>query len=147
MILGKLIEYGEDISEVLKVWEQVFKEELNHEDKVWGEELAVYGVIHDDNNNPIAAGKLVFNDNKYILDRIAVLEVERNKGYGDFLVRLLVNKAFMAGAESVNVSCSLELFGFYKKLGFNPINEKNSIQENLSMILFTSSICRKCSKI
>lgn len=147
MILGKLIEYGQDLSDVLKVWNQVFIEDKVQIELEWNEEIAIYGVIHDADNNPLAAGKLIFTDNNYVLDKIGVIESERKKGYGDFLVRLLVNKAFMSGAECVYVNISFQLVEFYKKFGFRAINEKNSIQEKVNMILFTSSICRKCSKM
>lgn len=147
MILGKLIEYGQDTTDVLKIWEQVFMDDALQIQLEWKDEIAIYGVVHDENNNSLAAGKLIFTDNKYILDKIAVLETERKKGYGDFLVRLLVNKAFMSGAECVYATISSDLIEFYKKFGFKAINENNCIQKKLNMILFTSSICRKCSNI
>jgi len=146
MIQGRLIEYGQDLSDIEKVWESVFPQKIN-DTLQWGSEIAVYGVIHDSQNNPLAAGKLIFLDGKYELSKIAVLETERNKGYGDFLAKLLVNKAFMSGADCVYATSDLNSFDFFRKLGFQLINEKSSIQEKLNMILFTSSICRKCSKI
>jgi N-acetylglutamate synthase-like GNAT family acetyltransferase len=113
----------------------------------WGDEIAIYGVIHDEEYKPLAAGKISLLNGRYELSNIAVLEPERNKGYGDFLVRLLVNKAFMSGAECIYTTTSTNTVGFFEKLGFKILNEKSSIQELLNMILFTSSICRKCSKI
>lgn len=147
MIQGKLIEYGQDLSDISKIWKNVFPQEMKNINLKWEDEISVYGVIHDEYCNPLAAGKLFLLDGKYILDKIGVLESERNKGYGDFLVRLLVNKAFMSGAECVYINTELEFVEFFNKFGFKPINEKNSIQKKLNMILFTSSICRKCSKI
>lgn len=147
MIQGKLIEYGQDLSEISKVWNSIYPDEMNGIDLKWGDEIAIYGVIHNNDANPVAAGKLVISDGRYEISNIAVIEKERNKGYGDFLVKLLINKAFISGAECVYTSVTHNCIEFFEKIGFKIINEKNSIQELLNMILFTSSVCRKCSKI
>ncbi len=146
MIQGKLIEYGQDLSDITKIWNSVFSQDKDIS-LTWGDEIAIYGVIHDKDTKPLAAGKLVISDGRYEISSIAVLEEERNKGYGDFLVKLLVNKAFLSGAECVYTTTTHNCSEFFQKIGFKIINEKNSIQEMLNMILFTSSVCRKCSKI
>lgn len=144
MIQGKLIEYGQDLTDVEKVWNEVYKDDDNRVN--WNEEIAVYGVIHDDLGNPLAAGRLTLDNGRYILSKIAVLEEERKKGYGDFLVRLLVNKAFMSGANCVYVTVNTEVREFFSKLGFENKNKKSTIQNLENMVIFTNKLCRKCSK-
>lgn len=148
MIQGKLIEYGQDLSEISYIWNLVIKDyEEDAIVKKWDDEIAIYGIIHNKNNNPIASGKLSIIDGRYEISEIAVLEEERNKGYGDFIVKLLINKAFMSGAECVYTTTPIKYKEFFEKIGFKIINENISIQNMLNMILFTSDICRKCSKI
>ena len=71
----------------------------------------------------VATGRIIIENGKYKIGRIAVLKEERGKQYGDFIVKMLVNKGFLSGAEEVYVGALKHAISFYKKIGFEECGE------------------------
>ncbi len=90
------------------------------------DDVAIHLVLYHD-EKPVATGRIVFreenNETKVFLTRIAVLEDERKKGYGEFAVRLLIRQAYDGGWESQFIHSQLSARGFYEKLGFTCFGE------------------------
>ena len=93
------------------------EEEIDELDKTV-DHLVVY-----EGESPVATGRLVYIEGKWMAGRIAVLKAHRGKKYGDLVVRLLMRRAFDLGAEEVWIHGQTQAEGFYKKLGFVPVGE------------------------
>lgn len=153
MIQGKYLYYGDDLSEVMNIRRKVFIEEQGvSEEEEFDEydDLAVHALVFDVNNEnrPVATGRVYHDGNSYRIGRIAVLKEERGKDYGDFVVRLLINKAFLSGAEEVVISAQTKAVPFYEKIGFKPYGESylEAGIEHIMMKVKVDTVCKKCQK-
>lgn len=73
---------------------------------------------------PVGTGRLVFLGDIYKIGRIAVKKEYRGKKYGDFIVRMLVDKAFAMGAKEVFVGAQKHAIDFYKTIGFEELEDE-----------------------
>lgn len=151
MIQGKLLYSSDDLSEVFRIRKIVFvdeqgiSEELERDDK---DDQAIHAIVYctEDSRIPVATGRIVYDGEVCKIGRIAVLKEYRNQGYGDFVVRLLVNKALTAGISSVVLHAQYHTVDFYKKIGF--ITEGESFYEagvkHIKMKMNPELLCGKC---
>jgi len=153
MICGKYYLGLDHMEEVAPIWEEVFVTELGiSKDIVFDDmdETAVHAVVYKDSDRtmPIAAGRLckAGEEEDYKIGRIAVRKEERGQGFGDFLVRMLVDKALMIGADRVIVASQPHAVKFYEKIGFQPTGEihKEAGIEHTVMEIRQNSICKAC---
>lgn len=83
-------------------------------------------------NRTVATGRLYWENQIYYIDDITVCKEEQGKGYGDFIVRMLVNKAFREGTREVITYSPYRLAAFFEKIGFklakNEREEKNKMK-------------------
>jgi len=78
-----------------------------------------------ENQTAVATGRIIFEeDGGCFLGRIAVIKEKRKEGYGDLVVRMLIRRAYMSGAEKQFVRAQVQAKGFYEKLGFKKISDK-----------------------
>ncbi len=152
MVQGKYLYYGDDLSEAFDIRRKVFvleqdiPEEAEFDDM---DDLSIHAIVYDvKNKKPVATGRVYHDGKNYRIGRIAVLKEERGKYYGDFVVRLLVNKAFMAGAEEVVIDAQVKAIPFYEKIGFYSYGEifKEDGIDHIKMIAKLSTFCQKCDK-
>ncbi|MGB8451085.1 MAG: GNAT family N-acetyltransferase [Anaerocolumna sp.] len=153
MVQGKYLYYGDDLSEVFKIRRKVFIDEQGiapEEEFDDYDNLAVHALVYDNTNNKkaVATGRVYHDGENYRIGRIAVLKEERGKYYGDFVVRLLVDKAFLAGAEEVIINAQVNAIKFYEKIGFIPYGDifDEAGIEHVVMKVKLNSICKKCDK-
>lgn len=120
MVKGKFLTSKDDLSEVLKIREEVFCEEQGIAKELEHDALddgAIHVLINDHDCN-VATGRLLQLQGEYFIGRVAVRKEERGKYYGDFVVRMLVDKAFRNGAKEVKIEAQKHTVPFYKKIGF-----------------------------
>lgn len=160
-IQGKFKEIGDDLSDVFEIRRKVFIEEQG---KTKSEEFdeydkeAIFCVVYEQSDNvndvlnhkpiSVATGRLVLlEDGSFKIGRIAVLKEFRGKKYGDMVVKMLVNKAFLSGAEKVYVSAQVRAKGFYETIGFEEYGDiyKEFGVEHISMVLYQGKLCTLCS--
>lgn len=153
MICGKYYLGLDHMEEVAPIWEEVFVTELGFPKEVVFDDMdetAVHAVVYKDSDRtiPIAAGRLykTGEEEDYKIGRIAVKKEERRQGFGDFLVRMLVDKALMMGADRVIISSQPHAVKFYETIGFRPTGETHieAGVEHTIMEIRQSSICRAC---
>lgn len=121
MIKGIWYHGQSDLSHAKAIRQQVFVQEQKVDAELeWdgldaeAEHLVVY-----ETDQPIGCGRLIKKENDiYYLGRIAVLKEKRGQYIGDFIVRMMVRKAFDAGAKEVQLHGQKRAEEFYKKLGF-----------------------------
>lgn len=153
MVCGKYYLGLDHIEEVMTIRRKVFMDEQGLSTFVSDEldETAVQAVAYKDMDHtiPVACGRMYpLSENVFKIGRVAVLKEERKQGYGDLIVRMLVDKAFLMGAEKVVVGAQLPAVGFYKTIGFVETSETYT-EENVThqvMELVQNSICRACQQ-
>lgn len=148
MIEGKFIHADQDLTEVFRIRREVFCEEQNiSEDEEFDEldQKALHVIISEKQEN-VAVGRLVMIEDYFKIGRIAVLKKFRGMHYGDFVVRMLVDKAFQLGAKEVHVGAQTYAIGFYEKIGFTVEGEEymESGLPHVPMKLVRGSLCTGC---
>lgn len=125
--------------------EQGFTHDVVFDDK---DDISIHAVVYDEENIPRAAGRIYFTGEDYLIGRIGVMKESRGKKLGDFLVRMLVDKAFLAGADRVIVHAQLHAVKFYEKIGFKPYGEQFTEAGVLhqSMQLKNGELLKECHK-
>lgn len=152
MIEGKYL-YGadSDLSEVFEIRKEVFVKEdgIDEKDEFDGlDTMCVHGIISVAGKN-VGTGRILFDGDEFRIGHICILKEERGKKYGDFLVRMLVDKAFLSGANEVVVGSKINAISFYETIGFETFREKyvDSLGiERVDMKLNRLSICKECKK-
>lgn len=125
-IQGKYLLGGLDnIEECFVIRKKVFGEEQqflsasleNLEDRE-----AIFALAYEVNERgeqvSVATGRLIFLEDKFKIGRIAVKKEFRGKHYGEFIVQMLLEKAFSMGAKEVFVGAQAHAISFYERLGF-----------------------------
>ena len=131
-IQGKYLLGGlHDISECLAIRNEVFggeqqflvaaSENLEYKDAIF---VLAYETNEVGEEVPVATGRLIFLEDRFKIGRIAVKKECRGKHYGDFVVRMLLDKAFSMGAKEVFVGAQSHAISFYEKIGFERQEEE-----------------------
>lgn len=117
---------GKNLKDVHTIRKEVFIVEQNtkEEEELDGyDDFAVHLLVCD-NNRPVATGRIIIVDGICLLGRIAVLKQFRKQGFGDFVVRLLIRKAFEMSFERQELHAQTHAIDFYKKIGFVPYGDE-----------------------
>ncbi len=148
MIRGMFIRGDENLEIPFLIRDKVFCEAqgMSKEyefDKLDQESLHV---LVFDGENPVATGRLYQKNDYFKIGRIAVLSEHRGKQFGDFVVRMLVDKAFTLGAKEVWVGAQVRVIKFYESIGF--IKEGNEYIEegilHVNMKIIKGGLCKGC---
>lgn len=137
MIFGKWYDAKDNLKDAYEIRTKVFVEEQNISKNIEfdnKDKFSNHLVVYKD-NMPVATGRLLIENNKYVLGRIAVLKEERGNKYGDLILRMLIRKAFDLGADIIELHSQLSAVEFYKKLGFKivgkPYEEASILHVNM----------------
>jgi ribosomal protein S18 acetylase RimI-like enzyme len=135
LIQGKLLSHGNDLSDVYMIRRKVFIEEMKipETDEYDGQDdLAMHVIVYEEagSKQAVATGRIIFDGESCQIDHVAVLKEFRNRQYGDFAVRMLLNKAFTSGIHVVRSMVCFDSVAFFEKLGFKIISEKRIYQNN-----------------
>lgn len=155
-IQGKLIQATDRLEEVISIRNKVFVEEYKipyDEEFDQTDNIAIHALAyesHEDKANTkkaVATGRIIYDGDECTIDKVAVLKDQRNKGYGDFIVRLLLNKAFMSGIKKVYALSYEESRGFYEKIGFimEDNGDMNINGSKSRMLIDINSLRKKCT--
>lgn len=161
MTQGKLLSYDDDLTEVFHIRRRVFVEELNNPEEIEFDELdntAIHAIVYekdtdskDIDNNPqsniaVATGRIIYDGEKCYISHICVLHEHRKKKYGDFAVRMLLNKGFASGVDEVSLITPNLLEVFFKKIGFKKVGETFTMngQEYQTMIIHLNDLKTAC---
>ena len=83
----------------------------------WEEEISEHLTIYE-NGKPVAVGRILRHNDKFILGRIAVLKEHRGRGFGRLVTQALIDKSIEMGAREMELSSQTHAMGLYAKLGF-----------------------------
>lgn len=161
-IQGKILKPGDELKEAIDIRKKVFIEEYGIPyDKEFDDfdMLAIHAVAYErddaakkadreDKKIAVATGRIIFDGENYKIDKVAVLKEYRNKKYGDFIVRLLLNKAFISGINEVDADAFASSEGFFKKIGFIRVSDEfleNGIKK-YKMTISSKNLLKNCRK-
>ena len=103
MIQGKYLAGKDDLGPVYELRKEVFQRELGlaaEMDRDGKDDLAVHAIACL-GENTVAAGRIFFDGERFTISHVAVKKEFRRQGYGDFVVRLLINRAMLAGVDDI----------------------------------------------
>lgn len=151
MVFGKFLSPLDDFTECHKIRREVFIEEqgVSEEDEYDGTDAMNMHLLVSDGEKYVATGRISLIDGIYKISRVAVLKSERGKYYGDFAVRMLCDRAFQNGAQSVFINSQTHAVRFYKSIGFEEIGDEfmeagiPHVKMELKKCKFTSK-CGNC---
>ena len=153
MICGRYYLGLDHMDEIAPIRREVFGEEQGIKENILfdeTDETAIQAVVYKDINRtmPVGVGRLFKTEdsNEYKIGCIAVKKEERGQGYGDFIVRMLVDKALLMGADRVLVGAQQQAVAFYEKIGFRPVGERY-IEDGIARTLLEirqGTICKAC---
>lgn len=149
VVKGVYLNGENDLTDAINIRRKVFIEEqqVAEEIEIDGmDPYAIHAVAYVE-NKAVATGRIIYDGDTYKIGRVAVLKEERGKQYGDFIMRMLIDKAFLHGAQEVILGAQLHAVGFYEKLGFEPYGEVFSEAgiEHIHMKLKNGNLCKKCN--
>ncbi|MDR1533008.1 MAG: GNAT family N-acetyltransferase [Clostridiales bacterium] len=84
----------------------------------WLEESGVYNLNIYEDGERAALGRLTVRDSVCKIAYMVVFSEHRGKKYGDFLMRLLIRRAYELGCREQYVDIPAELVDFFKKYEF-----------------------------
>jgi len=121
MINEKWIQGAGDLVDAHYIRQVVFMDEqnvpLDEEMIPWEDEISLHLVLYN-GEEAAATGRIFMKDDKFVLQRIAVIKKERGKGLGRLVTQKLIDKCFEMGAEEITLSSQTHAVGLYEKLGF-----------------------------
>lgn len=127
MLEGKYLLFGDCYDDVNKIRKQCISTSIA--DVMDNEALHV--IVYED-KQPIACGRMLICEDRYIFDHIYVINEKRNNKIGDFTVRLLIEKANLMCAKEIIVLCEDNNKMFFETLGF--LESKEPSKDNLEGI-------------
>jgi N-acetylglutamate synthase-like GNAT family acetyltransferase len=153
LIQGKFLSFGNDLSDVYMIRRKVFVEELNGLQEIElddQDDMSMNVIVYEEvgNMRPVATGRIIFDGTSCMIDQIAVLKEFRNKRYGDFTVRMLLNKAFTSGIHNVECITPAEIKEFFESIGFHTTDIEIMVnsQKCYKMLINESDIMTACNK-
>lgn len=153
LIEGKLLSFGSDMSDVNSIREKVFLEEMRlPEDIIFDsqDDMSMQVIVYEKSGSKkaVATGRIFFDGTNCEISHVAVLKDYRHKKYGDFTVKMLLNRAFTAGIDQVNCIAFSETVPFFQSIGFHIIG--NEMIENnrkcYKMLINETDIIKACQK-
>lgn len=124
MIIGKWIPEEGDLTEVNRIRAEVFADSpaiAAHGARP--DAFCMYALVCTPDGEPAAVGTALFDGTEYTIAGLGVRKAERGNGYGDFLLRMLLDRALASHARKVFCDAPAGTEGFFTRLGFVPCGE------------------------
>ena len=152
-IQGKMLSGNQDFKDAFDIRRKVFIEEqgISENDEFNIMDLAaMHAIVYEDGEytKAVATGRILFDGETCKIGKICVIKEFRNRKYGDFTVRMLLNKAFTAGISEVYLDSQKSTVEFYRKIGFNIIGSE-FLKANIlhqKMMINVRNIVTTCNK-
>lgn len=120
MVFGKLVsgsEKNEQTRQVAEIRSRVLEQECGLKIEAEPEAFCMYALAYE-GDAPVATGGIAFDGESYRIQEVAVLPEFRRKKYGDFIVRLLIDKAMMSGAQTIEADVLQGAEALFQEVGF-----------------------------
>ena len=121
MIRGIYLSYNDDLTDVHSIRKAVFTDELGVPADVESDDndmMAMHALLEAE-GGMVATARMKFDGDTFELDRVAVLPDHRRNGYADFVVRMLLDKVFLAEGKTILANVTKEAVPFFETIGFS----------------------------
>ncbi|MCD7981862.1 MAG: GNAT family N-acetyltransferase [Clostridiales bacterium] len=146
MVFGKFVTEEKDINLVREICKQVFRQEYGPDlSGVTADEFCLSALVFA-GEEPAGMGRIFFDGTDFKIMEVAVLPEYRGEKYGDFMVRLLIDRAMMSGAREICLDALPGTEGFFRTIGFEAEGkpyEEGGISRQ-PMVLHTDRIHKCC---
>lgn len=149
-IEGKYINGIDDLSVIYELRNTVLGDThcnpaqyFNMDTRMICDEMAIHAVAKVE-GKIVGCATLFYDGEVYLIDGVSVLEEERRKKYGDFLVRMLVDRAFQNQASSIVSYVPENIVPFFSSIGFEAKEQNDSV---VRCELYRGGLCRECSRL
>ena len=146
-VKGIYLNGTDDLSDVFKLRTKIFDSSetdfsnyFDIDTSLYAENLAIHSLVIDENEY-VGCGSLYYDGEHFVLDRVGVLTEKRRQKIGDFLVRMLIDKAFQLGPNTVYVYCKEDVIPFFASIGFD-IEKKE--KDLVKMAITEKHVCKAC---
>lgn len=124
MLKGKYLSIQDDLSEVYRVRQEVFEvEQKMPQERDDLDAISMHVILYDDDVT-VGTGRIAFDGETFEISKVAVLADRRRQGYGDFIVRMLLDRAFQAGGTEIFLDAVAEAVPFFQSIGFKANGEE-----------------------
>lgn len=145
MVEGKFFSGQDDLREIYQIRREVFKEELGEKEEQDKNDAVSMHVLAYADGKPVATGRIRFDGWEFVIDKVAARKEFRGMKYGDFIVRLLIDRAMMAGTGEIKLVCQKKTIDFFRKIGFDiSVENAESDSQWNEMILNPTKIHKCC---
>lgn len=149
MVRGKFYSGQDDLTEVLDIRTQVFVEEMGIAEAIENDgqdAFCMHAVAYED-ALPVATGRISYDGWDFVISKVAVCPDQRGKKYGDFIVRMLIDKAMMANADKVQAEVFEDAEPFFETIGFVKTEDREYLagHKMIQMVLHTDAIHKCCN--
>lgn len=149
MVRGKFFSGQDDLSVIKEIRKQVFQDELAIPEVIEndGQDDFCMHVLAFDGDLPVATGRISYDGWEFVISKVAVLKEQRGKMYGDFVVRMLIDKAMMSNAQQVKLDAFEESVPFFETIGFKVVGGTGTLADKklVGMTLNTDAIHKCCN--
>lgn len=97
-----------------------------------------------ENQFPAAAGSMILAEDEARIMAVAVLSEYRGKSYGEFLIRMLIDKAKTSGIQKITLSCEERMADYFQKYGFRPAGKNCAFDEKVCINMIYAAIDGQC---
>ncbi len=123
MITSRWFKGKEELGEVIELRKEIFGENSGED---FYDEFSFNIGIFEDNDNIVGIGRLLSKEGKFFIDNFGVKKEFQRKYYGDFMLRILIRKAYEIGIKKIYVQCGEDVVDFFKKLDFEEENSNGN---------------------
>ena len=118
MVFGKFVTEEKDMELVREICRRVFVEELGLDQAGTMTDAFCLNALVYAGDQPAGMGRIMFDGERFTIAEVAVLPEYRGDSYGDFITRLLIDKAMMSNAQEIHLDARQGTEGFFAKIGF-----------------------------
>ena len=145
MVKGKFISGQEDLLVIHRIRKNVFGEDQpNQKWRDIPDDKCMHVVAYSE-ETPAAAGSIYYDGWEGVIHHVAVLQECRGQGLGDFVVRMLIDRALMADVSEISADIPIQTKGFFEKIGFHETESNGEFQkENYIKMKLDKTDIHKC---
>ena len=118
----KIVTTQDEMLKAYSIRSIVFIEEQHcpYDIEVDGKDFSALHVLGELDNEPFATGRMRFIGEWVKLERLAIRQAYRGKGYGNHLLEFMIRTARENGYKKIKLHAQTQALDFYIKHGFEP---------------------------
>ena len=146
MIQGRFVSEAREQKIVEEIFRKVSGNRISHDIILDPMDTLVQALVYEgaEDNCPTAAGSMILKKEEARIVFVTVLPEYRGKSYGEFLIRMMVDKAKTSGIQRITLWCEDSMSAYFQKFGFEADEEKTKPDEIVCINMTYKAIDGKC---